>query len=49
VKVHKLRRLPFETALIERYGQRGNAMEEVLVQMYLAALAARPVEGITEA
>jgi len=36
LKVPKLRSLPFETAIIERYRRRESSVEEALVEMYLA-------------
>jgi transposase-like protein len=49
LKVPKLRRLPFETAIIERYKRREASVEEALVEMYLAGVSVRRVEDITEA
>lgn len=49
VKVPKLRALPFETAIIERYRRRETSVEEALVEMYLAGVSVRRVEDITEA
>ena len=49
LKVPKLRRLPFETAVIERYRRRESSVEEALVEMYLAGVSVRRVEDITEA
>jgi putative transposase len=48
LRMPKLRRLPFETAIIERYRRR-EAVEEALVEMYLAGVSVRRVEDITEA
>nr|WP_225737667.1 transposase [Dyella acidiphila] len=48
LRVPKLRRLPFETAIIERYKRREASVEEALVEMYLAGVSVRRVEGITE-
>lgn len=48
-KVPKLRSLPFETAIIERYKRRESSVEEALVEMYLAGVSVRRVEDITEA
>lgn len=45
----KLRRLTFETAIIERYRRREISIEEAIVQMYLAGVSVRRVEDITEA
>jgi len=47
--VPKLRNLPFETAIIERYRRRESSVEEALVEMYLAGVSVRRVEDITEA
>lgn len=49
LRVPKLRRLPFETAIIERYRRRESSVEEALVEMYLAGVSVRRVEDITEA
>jgi putative transposase len=49
LKVPKLRALPFETAIIERYRRRESSVEEALVEIYLAGVSARCVEDITEA
>jgi transposase-like protein len=49
LKVPKLRHLPFETSIIERYRRRETSVEEALVEMYLAGVSVRRVEDITEA
>jgi putative transposase len=49
LKVPKLRRQTFETAIIERYRRRDISVEEAIVQMYLAGVSVRRVEDITEA
>src|SRR5512141_3256590 len=49
IKMPKLRSLPFETAIIERYRRRESSVEEALVEMYLAGVSVRRVEDITEA
>ena len=49
LKVPKLRKLPFETAIIERYKRRECSVEEALIEMYLAGVSVRRVEDITEA
>jgi len=49
LKVPKLRKLPFETAIIERYRRREASVEESLIEMYLAGVSVRRVEDITEA
>lgn len=45
----RLRTLPFETAIIQRYQKREISVEEALVEMYLAGVSVRRVEDITEA
>jgi putative transposase len=47
LRVPKLRRLPFETAIVERYKRRESSVEEALVEMYLAGVSVRRVEDIT--
>ena len=47
--VPRLRTLPLETAIIERYKRRESSVEEALVEMYLAGVSMRRVEDITEA
>ncbi len=49
LRVPKLRRLPFETAIVDRYKRRESSVEEALVEMYLAGVSVRRVEDITEA
>lgn len=49
LKVPRLRSLPFETQIIERYKRRESSVEEALVEMYLAGVSVRRVEDITEA
>ena len=49
LKMPKLRHVPFETAIIERYRRRESSVEEALVEMYLAGVSVRRVEDITEA
>jgi Transposase, Mutator family len=48
-QVPKLRKLPFETAIIERYRRRETSVEEALIEMYLAGVSVRRVEDITQA
>jgi len=45
----KLKRVSFETAIIERYKRREISVEEAMVEMYLAGVSVRRVEDITEA
>jgi transposase-like protein len=49
LKIPKLRTLPFETAIIERYQRRESSVEEALIEMYLAGVSVRRVEDITQA
>ena len=49
LKIPKLRRQTFETAIIERYQRRESSVEEALIEMYLAGVSVRRVEDITEA
>ena len=48
LKVLKLRRQTFETAIID-YRRRESSVEEALIEMYLAGILVRRVEDITEA
>src|SRR5262247_954495 len=49
LRMPKLRQVPFETAIIERYRRREPSVEEALIEMYLAGVSVRRVEDITEA
>lgn len=49
LKVPKLRNLPFETQIIERYRRRESSVEEALLEMYYAGVSMRRVEDITDA
>lgn len=49
LRMPKLRKLPFETAVIERYRRREISVEEAMMEMYLAGVSVRRVEDITEA
>ena len=49
LQVPRLRNLPFETEIIERYKRRESSVEEAMIQMYLAGVSVRRVEDITEA
>jgi len=49
LQVPKLRSLPFETAIIERYRRRESSVEEAMLEMYYAGVSVRRVEDITEA
>lgn len=48
LKMPKLRKLPFQTAIIERYRRREESIEEALIEMYLAGVSVRRVEDISE-
>ena len=45
----RLKGIPFETAIIERYRRRESSVEEALIEMYLAGVSARRVGDITKA
>ncbi len=49
LKMPKLRKQAFETAIIERYQRRESSVEEALIEIYLAGVSVRRVEDITEA
>src|SRR5512145_3204615 len=49
LKVPKLKKVTFETAIIERYKRREISVAEAMIEMYLAGVSVRRVEGITEA
>jgi transposase-like protein len=49
LKVPKLRTLPFETAIIERYKRRESSVEETLIERDLAGVSVQRLEEITEA
>jgi len=49
LKMPKLRKTTFETAIIERYKRRESSVEEALIEMYLAGVSVRRVEDITQA
>jgi transposase-like protein len=49
LKMPKLRKQTFETAIIERYRRREASIEESLIEMYLAGVSVRRVEDITQA
>ena len=49
LEVPKLKGIPFETAIIERYRRRESSVEEALIEMYLAGVSVRRVEDISEA
>lgn len=49
LKAPKLKGVPFETAIIERYRRGESSAEEALIEMYLAGISVRRVEDITEA
>ncbi len=51
VTIHmpRLKGIPFETAIIERYRRRESSVEETLIEMYLADVSVRRVEDIAKA
>jgi len=49
LNVPRLRKMTFETAIIERYKRRESSVEEALIEMYLAGVSVRRVEDITQA
>ena len=49
LRMPKLRQVPFETAIVERYRRRESSVVEALIEMYLAGVSVRRVEDITEA
>lgn len=49
LKIPKLKKVTFETAIIERYKRREISVEEAMIEMYLAGVSVRRVEDITEA
>jgi len=49
LKVPKLRKMTFETQIIERYKRRESSVEEALIEMYLAGVSVRRVEDVTQA
>ena len=49
LNVPRLRKIPLETEIIERYRRRESSVEEAMMQMYLAGVSVRRVEDITEA
>ena len=49
LKIPKLRKLTFETSIIERYRRRESSVEEAMIEMYLAGVSVRRVEDITKA
>ncbi len=48
LKMPKLRKTTFETAIIERYKRRESSVEEALIEMYLAGVSVRRIEDIAE-
>lgn len=46
LSVPKLRSLPFETQIIERYKRRESSVEEALMEMYLAGVSVRRVVSV---
>jgi putative transposase len=48
LKMPRLRSMPFETQIIERYRRRESSVEEAMMEMYLAGLSVRRVEDVAE-
>lgn len=46
--IPKLKRLQFETAVIERYRRKEASIEDALIEMYLALVSVCRVEDITQ-
>ena len=48
VKLHvpRLKGIPFETGIIERYRRRESSVEEALIEMYLVGVSVRRVEDM---
>jgi len=44
LKMPRLKGIPFETAIIERYRRRESSVEEALIEMYLAGVSVRRVD-----
>ena len=44
----RLKGIPFETAIIERYRRRESSVEEALIEMYLAGVSVRLRQGEQE-
>jgi transposase-like protein len=49
LRIPKLRKVAFETAIIERYKRREISVEEAMIEMYIAGVSVRRIEDITEA
>ena len=49
LQVPKLRKLTFESQIIDRYRRKETSVEEAMIEMYLAGVSVRRVEDITEA
>lgn len=49
LQIPKLRKLTFETQIIDRYRRKESSVEEAMIEMYLAGVSVRRVEDITEA
>ena len=48
LRMPKLKGVPFQTAIIERYRRRESSVEEALIEMYLAGVSTRRVQDISE-
>ena len=48
LKMPKLKGMRFATAIIERYKRRETSVEEAMIEMYLAGISTRRIEGVSE-
>lgn len=48
LKVPKLKGVPFESAVVERYRRREESVEEALIDMYLTGVSTRQVDDISQ-
>ena len=48
LRMPKLKRMRFATAVIERYKRRETSVEEAIIEMYLASVSTRRIEDVSE-
>ena len=48
LKMPKLKGMRFATAVVERYKRRETSVEEAIIEMYLAGVSTRRIEGVSE-
>ena len=48
IRMPKLKRARFTTAIIERYRRRESSVEEAMIEMYLAGVSTRRIEDVSE-